>query len=93
MNIFLNSYSVYATGPLLYPYTGMGVITGRALWGRTLLGVDTELARGYSNKVVVTAKKRFFGIIKVGLVFFDKSLKYTYIKYKGIIRRKLIWTI
>ena len=41
IKISWNSSSVYVRGPRWYPF-GVGVITGRAVWGRTLLGVTVE---------------------------------------------------
>ncbi len=52
-----------------------------------------ELNRGYSSKEVVIARKGLFGKIRLGFESFGSDIKSIYVKYDGITRRKLLWTL
>ena len=61
---------------------------------KRIKGITTELENmGYSNKEVVIGKKGWFGKIKLGFESFGSDLKSIYVKYDGIARRKLLWTL
>ncbi len=61
---------------------------------KIIKGITTELENiGYSNKEIEIGKKGWFGKIKLGFESFGTDLRSIYVKYDGITRRKLLWTL